>query len=199
MSQPLVLASASPIRRTILTNAGVSVSVDPAHIDEQAVKTELRGQQTPVETVAIELASRKAQSVAARHPGALVIGADQMLDLGGEWLDKPVDRAAARRQLTALSGRTHRLVSGVAVVENDRELWRTANSVVLHMRLLTPEFIDSYLDRVGAAALASVGAYQLEGLGAQLFTAIEGDYFTVLGLPLLPLLAFLRQRGVIAQ
>ena len=199
MTQTLVLASASAIRRTILENAGLTVIVDPAHIDEGAVKAELRSQQMPVEAVAIELAVRKAMSVAARHPGALVIGADQMLEAGGEWLDKPADLAAARRQLAALAGRTHRLVSGLAVIENDVELWRIADSVTLHMRLLTQPFIDRYLGRVGTAALASVGAYQLEGLGAQLFTRIDGDYFTVLGLPLLPLLAFLRERGVIAQ
>jgi len=199
MTHPLVLASASAIRRTILTNAGLTVTVDPAHIDEPAVKAELRQHQMPVETVAIELAVRKAKSVAQRHPGALVIGADQMLEAGGEWFDKPVDRAGARRQLAALSGRTHRLISGVAVVDGDQEIWRTADAVTLHMRQLTPAFIETYLDRVGEAALTSVGAYQLEGLGAQLFKRIEGDYFTVLGLPLLPLLAFLRERGIIAQ
>ena len=199
MTQPLVLASASTIRRTILANAGLTVTVDPAHIDEQAVKTELRAHQAPVETVAVELAVRKATSVSPRHPGALVIGADQMLDAGGEWLDKPADRAAAARQLAALSGRTHRLISGVAVVTDGEEIWRTADVVTLHMRRLSPAFIETYLDRVGSAALTSVGAYQLEGLGAQLFRRIDGDYFTVLGLPLLPLLTFLRERGIIGE
>jgi len=199
MTQTLVLASASAIRRTMLINAGLTVTVDPAQIDEQAVKAELRAHQSPVETVAIELAVRKAKSVAGRHPGALVIGADQILDAAGEWLDKPADRVAAARQLASLSGRTHRLISGVAVVAGGQEVWRMADAVTLHMRTLTPAFIETYLDRVGGAALTSVGAYQLEGLGAQLFRRIDGDYFTVLGLPLLPLLAFLRERGIIAE
>ncbi|HEX9465160.1 MAG TPA: Maf family nucleotide pyrophosphatase [Alphaproteobacteria bacterium] len=199
MTKALVLASASPIRRTLLGNAGLAVTVDPAAIDEGQVKQDMRSHGAAVETVAIELAAGKAKAVAARHPDALIIGADQILDAGGgEWFDKPPDRAAAARQLAALAGRSHQLVSAVAVVESGQEVWRVADAVTLHMRPLTPEFIASYLDRAGSAALGSVGAYQLEGLGAQLFTRIEGDYFTVLGLPLLPLLAFLRQRGIIA-
>lgn len=196
-ARPLVLASASRIRRTLLENAGVPVAVDPAHIDEQAVKLALRDQGAGVETVAAELALRKAQAIAARHRGTLVVGADQMLEAGGTWFDKPEDRAAAGRQLAALSGRSHRLISAAVVVEDGRELWRTTDTVVLHMRALSPAFIERYLDRMGPAALSSVGAYQLEGQGAQLFTRVDGDYFTVLGLPLLPLLAFLRGRGVI--
>lgn len=196
-ARPLVLASASRIRRTLLENAGVAVTVDPAHIDELAVKTAMRDQGAAVEAVAIELASRKAQATAVRHPGELIVGADQMLDAGGTWFDKPEDRTAAARQLAALAGRPHRLISAAVVVENGRELWRTASTVVLHMRPLNEAFIERYLDHVGPAALGSVGAYQLEGHGAQLFTHVEGDYFTVLGLPLLPLLAFLRDRGVI--
>ncbi len=199
MSAPLILASASAIRRTILNNAGLDLTVDPAAIDEAAVKTEKRALGLPVESVAIELAARKASAVAARHPGALVIGADQILEVGGDWLNKPADRAAAERQLVSLSGRTHRLISGAAVVQDGQEIWRHADTVTMHMRPLSPAFISSYLDRVGAAATSSVGAYQIENLGAQLFSRIDGDFFTVLGLPLLPLLAFLRTRGIIAQ
>jgi nucleoside triphosphate pyrophosphatase len=199
MTRPLVLASASAIRRTILTNAGLTVAVEPASIDELAVKQEMRRQGAPVESVAIELAARKASAVAVRHPGALVIGADQILEAGGEWLNKPADRAAAERQLTSLSGRTHRLISGAAIIEEGREIWRHADTVTMHMRMLSPDFITSYLDRAGSAVTSSVGAYQIENLGAQLFNRIDGDFFTVLGLPLLPLLAFLRQRGIIAQ
>jgi septum formation protein len=199
MTRPLVLASASAIRRTILTNAGLTVAVEPASIDELAVKQEMRRQGAPVESVAIELAARKASAVAVRHPGALVIGADQILEAGGEWLNKPADRAAAERQLTSLSGRTHRLISGAAIIEEGREIWRHADTVTMHMRMLSPDFITSYLDRAGPAVTSSVGAYQIENLGAQLFNRIDGDFFTVLGLPLLPLLAFLRQRGIIAQ
>lgn len=193
----LVLASASGIRRTLLESAGLAVEVEPASIDEAAVKAAMQAEGAVAEAVAVELAVRKAQAVAARHPEALVLGADQMLECAGTWFDKPADRAAAGRQLHTLAGRTHRLISAVAVVEDGREVWRSADAATLHMRALSAAFIDRYLDRMGAAALASVGAYQLEGLGAQLFTRVEGDYFTVLGLPLLPLLAFLRQRGML--
>ena len=196
-ARPLVLASASRIRRTLLENAGIPVIVDPADIDEQAVKTTMRGQGAAAEAVAVELATRKAQAVSVRHRGALVIGADQMLDAGGTWFDKPADRSAAVRQLAALAGRPHRLISAAAIVEDGREVWRMADTVILHMRPVGEAFIERYLDRMGAAAMSSVGAYQLEGLGAQLFTRVEGDYFTVLGLPLLPLLAFLRQTGLL--
>lgn len=192
----LVLASGSAIRRTLLTNAGLTVAVDPANVDEAAIKTRMQSEGAPAVSAAVELAVAKAQAVSRRHPGALVIGADQLLTLGNEWFDKPPDRVAAIRHLEKLSGRSHQLVCGVAVVEDGVEIWRTAQSVVLHMRPLSGAFIESYLDQVGDAALSSVGAYQLEGLGAQLFTSVEGDYFTVLGLPLLPLLAFLRQRGM---
>ncbi len=195
----VILASGSAIRRTLLANAGLSVTVDPAAIDEDEIKTRVRAQNAPALVAAAELAGAKAQAVSGRHPGKLVIGADQVLALGTQWFDKPVDRAAAAQQLERLAGRPHQLVSAVAVVEDGTEIWRTAQSVVLHMRPLGRSFIESYLDRVGDAALSSVGAYQLEGLGAQLFTRIEGDYFTVLGLPLLPLLAFLRQRGIMPE
>lgn len=198
-TRALVLASASRTRLALLQNAGLDVVADPAAIDEAAVKAEMRQQGAAAEAVAIELATRKAQVVAARHPDSLVIGADQMLETAGKWLDKPADRAAAAAQLTALAHRSHRLVSAAAVVEGGREVWRMANTSILHMRELSPAFVERYLDRVGDAAMASVGAYQLEGLGAQLFTRIEGDYFSILGLPLLPLLSFLRKHGIIEQ
>lgn len=193
----IVLASASAIRRTLLENAGLTVVVDPADIDESALKNRLLQEQAPTKAAAVELASAKAKTVSLRHPGRLIIGADQILEQGGKWFDKPVDRAAAGKQLSLLSGGLHTLVSAATVVEDGVEVWRTAQSVTLHMRALSPAYIDFYLEKVGSAALSSVGAYQLEGIGAQLFTRVEGDYFTVLGLPLLPLLAYLRDRGVL--
>ncbi len=195
--ETLVLASASAIRRTLLKNAGLDFLVDPAHVDEAAIKADLRAQSAAVETAAVELAASKAAAVAERHPTALVLGADQILECGGTWFDKPADRAAAGAQLALLSGRPHRLISAAVIVEDGREVWRYADTVTLHVRPLSSGFIDSYLSTMGATALQSVGAYQLEGLGAQLFERVEGDYFTVLGLPLLPLLAFLRRRGII--
>ena len=192
----LVLASGSAIRRTLLTNAGLSITVDPADIDEGAIKDRMKAQNAPVLMAAAELAGAKAQAVSRRHPGKLVVGADQILALGTQWFDKPANRQAAAQQLDRLSGRSHQLVSAAAVVKDGVEIWRIVQTVTLHVRPLSREFIDSYLAQAGDAVLSSVGAYQLEGLGAQLFTAIEGDYFTVLGLPLLPLLAFLRQQGI---
>lgn len=195
----VVLASGSAIRRALLENAGVPLTVDPADVDESAIKQRLIDERAPTHGAAVELASAKARAVSGRHPGKLIIGADQILEHGGKWFDKPVDRAAAAAQLTMLAGTAHSLVSAAVVVENGVEVWRTAQSVTLHMRPLSPEFVESYLERVGNAALSSVGGYQLEGFGAQLFTRMDGDYFTVLGLPLLPLLAYLRQRGVLAS
>jgi septum formation protein len=192
----LVLASGSAIRRTLLINAGLSIAVDPADIDETAIKDRMKAQNAPVAMAATELAGAKAQAVSGRHPGKLVVGADQILALGSQWFDKPVSRAAAAQQLERLSGRSHQLISAAAVVKDGEEIWRTAQTVTLHVRPLNRAFIDAYLKQAGDVVLSSVGAYQLEGLGAQLFTAIEGDYFTVLGLPLLPLLAFLRQQGI---
>jgi septum formation protein len=195
----LVLASASSIRQTLLRNAGIEFESDPANIDEGKLKIELKAQQAGAEMAAIELAAHKAQAVSARQPNKLVIGADQILDEHGTWFDKPTDMETAARQLERLAGRPHRLVNGITVVEDGVEVWRHADSVTMLMRPLSRNFIDDYLQRAGDAALKSVGGYQLEGFGAQLFERVDGDYFSVLGLPLLPLLAFLRRRGVIPE
>jgi len=191
----IVLASASSARRALLAAAGVGVTVDPARIDENPVKRSLRDSRTHPAAIAENLAVLKALDASVRAPGALVIGADQTLDLNGTDFDKPRDRAEARSQLQALRGQTHRLYSAVAVVRGGETRWRHVAEACLTMRDFSDAFLDDYLDRSGASVLSSVGGYQLEGLGAQLFSAIEGDFFTILGLPLLPLLEFLRIDG----
>lgn len=188
----LILASTSQSRRTMLTAAGVSFSSEAPGVDEDAVKDSLKGENAPPSAIAETLAELKARKVSLRHPDAFVVGADQVLDCGGILYDKPPDVAAARRQLQALRGRAHRLTASVVVARGDARLWHRTEVATLHMRPFTDAFLDNYLARAGAVVCRSVGAYQLEGLGAQLFTRIEGDYFTVLGLPLLPLLDFLR-------
>jgi septum formation protein len=195
----LVLASASAARRAMLRAAGLGFRVDPSHIDEAALKEECRaGGLAPAET-AMRLAEAKARAVAARHPGALVLGADQLLECEGEFLHKAHDLGAAREVLIRLCGRSHRLISGAALVTDGEVRWRQASQAVLTMRAFSPEFLDRYLAMVGRNALASVGAYRIEGPGVQLFESISGDHFTILGLPLLPLLAALRETGVVAK
>ncbi|KGF69911.1 septum formation inhibitor Maf [Hoeflea sp. BAL378] len=195
MASRLVLASASPFRKALLSNAGLSFDVEPANIDERAVEQTLDGMDA--EDIALILAEAKAQNVSARTPGALVIGSDQTLSLDGEVLHKPADMEEARRRLLALSGRTHALNSAVVLARDGETLWRHVSIARLTMRDLDPGFIGRHLSNVGDAALSSVGAYQLEGEGIQLFDRVEGDYFTIVGLPLLPLLAELRALGAI--
>lgn len=195
----LVLASQSAIRRKLLENAGLTVETLPARVDEDEIKLAMRQEGASVEDAAIKLAEAKARRVAEKIPQAIVLGCDQMLDCGGVWFDKPPDRAHAAAHLRALSGKTHRLVSAVVAYRNTVRVWHHVDSAKLAVRPLSDAFIESYLDQAGEAALGGVGAYQLEGLGAQLFTRVEGDYFTVLGLPLLPLLGFLRANGVVAE
>ena len=194
----IVLASASQVRRTLLTAAGLDVAVDPAAVDEAAVKASLAAEGVGPSEIAEALAELKASRVSPGHPGRLVIGADQILECEGRSFDKPADRAAARLQLATLRGRRHSLFSAVVVLRDGQRLWHHVGRADLTMRAFSESFLESYLDRAGSAATASVGAYQLEGLGAQLFQRIEGDYFTILGLPLLPLLDFLRGVGEIA-
>lgn len=196
MSGPLVLASGSRTRATMLERAGLSAILDAPSVDEEEVKRAGRAEGVPADAVAEALAELKAQRVTRRHPGAFVIGADQMLDCEGHWFDKPADRAGARDQLLALRGKTHQLVSCAVVVRDGQRLWHKVDRARLTMRWFSEAFLDEYLDRAGAEVLHSVGAYQLEGLGAQLFQKVEGDFFTILGLPLLPLLGFLRVHGV---
>jgi septum formation protein len=191
--QPLVLASGSAVRRTLLEAAGIPVVAHTADIDERRLETEVSSLQTA--EIAALLARAKALSVAKSFPGRLVLGADQILTFEGQRFAKPVNRVAARAQLRAFAGRTHELHSAVAVVQDEATLFQRADTARLTMRSFSDEFLDSYLDAAGDAVTASVGAYQLEGPGIQLFERIEGDYFTVLGLPLLPTLDFLRRHG----
>jgi septum formation protein len=196
-AMPLVLASRSSVRRTLLEAAGVPLEVCPADIDERRLESKAPFQ-APVAIAAL-LAREKAAAITRSKVGRLVLGADQTLSLNGERFAKPADRPAARAQLRALSGRTHELYSAIAFVRNDSVLFEHVGVARLTMRALSDRFLDDYLDTVGDAATASVGAYQLEGLGVQLFERIEGDYFTVLGLPLTTALDFLRRHGCLAQ
>jgi septum formation protein len=190
---PLILASRSKARQKLLAAAGIPVNVFPADLDERKVEA-LSPSQEPG-AVATFLASRKALSVELSNPGRLVLGADQLLALDGKRFSKPVDRAAARAQLLELSGRTHTLYSAIAFVQNASVLFEHVSTARMTMRALSDRFLERYLDAAGAAATESVGAYQLEGVGVQLFERVDGEYFTVLGLPLMQVLEFLRQQG----
>lgn len=200
----LVLASASPTRARMLRAAGVDFDVAPAHVDEEAARDSLRAEGASAADAAMALAELKALRISARRPEDLVVGADQILSLGARWFAKPPDRAAARAQLLALRGREHRLDSAACAAMGGAPVWRAADSARLSVRPFGDGFLDSYLDSCleaggGGGALGSVGAYRVEGPGAQLFSAIDGDRFTVLGLPLLPLLEYLRQRGMLER
>jgi len=191
----IILASASPARQAILKNAGLAFDSLPADIDERAAEAPLLQSGAGADDLAQALAMIKASHVSENRPADLVIGADQTLELEGERFTKPADMAAARRQLLNLAGKPHRLHSALACSRDGAVIWQHMESVTLTMRPLTPQEIGRYLARVGERALTSVGAYQIEGPGIQLFERIDGDYFAILGLPLLPLLAFLRAQG----
>jgi septum formation protein len=192
-SRPIILASASKSRASLLRAAGITVDIVPAHTDEESVKASMKTEGATAAQCAEMLAELKAVQVSQRHHEALVIGADQMLDCGGAWFDKPADMAGARQHLVNLRGKTHVLPTAVAVALNGARIWHHVALPRLTVRPYSDAFIDSYLAMAGTAVLSSVGAYQLEGPGAQLFSRIEGDFFTILGLPLLELLAFLRE------
>ena len=192
----LILASGSVARRQMLAAAGVTFRVVPADVDEDAIRTELGDRTDPAE-VARVLARAKAEEVSRRNPAALVIGADQVLALGGEIYTKPAGLDEARKALRSLAGHQHHLHCAVSLARNGGHVWGRVDSAALVMRRFSDSFLDDYLARAGERVCACVGAYELEGLGIQLFETIEGDYFTILGMPLLPLLAELRSRGVL--
>ena len=194
----VILASGSASRRALLAGAGVEARAIKPNVDEDAAKAAMRAEGLPVRDQAMALAELKAMRVSAQSPG-LVIGGDQMLALGGAAFDKPKDMDEARSHLTALSGKSHILETALVVCEDGKPVWRHLSRPTLTVRPLSPGFVDNYLERCGDALLSTVGAYQLESLGAQLFSRIEGDYFSILGLPLFPLLDYLRVRGVLVQ
>ncbi len=199
VASEVVLASASRSRLKLLRHAGLQLRAEPARVDEAEVKTSLCAEQADAAAAAETLAELKATKVSRRVPGALVIGGDQILECEGHWFDKPADRTGAAAHLRALGGKTHALVTAACVVRDGVRIWHHREAPRLTMRPLDEAFIESYLDAAGPEVLETVGAYNLEGLGAQLFTKVSGDYFTILGLPLLPLLGFLREHGVPAS
>jgi septum formation protein len=194
--QPLILASQSRARQALLANAGIDFDAVPADIDERGVQ-QASGLSEPGEVAAL-LAREKSLAVSAHRPGRTVVGADQTLALGRRLFSKPIGRAGAVQQLRALAGHSHELHSAVAVARDGKILFEAVDIAGMTMRRLGEADIDAYLDEAGAAVTSSVGAYQLEGLGVHLFERIEGDHFTILGLPLLPLLAFLRSERLLA-
>lgn len=197
MTSELILVSASASRQMLMRNAGLTFSSIPAQIDERAIDTKLEQEGAAPEVIALELAKAKAIAVSLLHPEAFVIGSDQTMSLGDRIYHKAKDMAQAHANVLSLSGKTHRLNCGVALAKNGTVIWDTVSIAKMTVRELSADYVSRYLERSGSQVLSSVGAYQLEGEGIQLFSSIEGDYFTILGLPLLPLLAQLRELRVI--
>jgi septum formation protein len=195
----LILASASTARAAMLRNAGLAIDISPARVDEEEIKRAMLAEDAVPRDIADALAELKATRISAKSGATLTLGADQVLVQGGRLYDKPADLAQAADQLRALSGQTHELLSAAVIAEHGRPVWRHIGRAQLVMRPLTDHFIADYLSRSGGDILNSVGAYQLEALGAQLFTRVQGDYFSVLGLPLLEVLGFLRARGILTE
>lgn len=195
----LVLASASAARQALLAAAGLSFEVLSAEVDEAAIRRSARADGTSPTALALVLADAKASRVAAQRPAALVIGADQLLVCDGDQYDKPADLTAARRSLQAMRGREHTLVTAVVCWQAGQPVWRHVAEPRLSMRAVSDGFLDAYLEAEGAAVLPSVGAYRLEGLGVHLFSAVQGEHAAILGLPMLPLLDFLREVGAVLR
>lgn len=195
MKKPLILASGSETRARLLRNAGVDVQVIAPRIDEDSVKTALLAEGAPPRDIADTLAEMKARKISDKNPGALVLGCDQVLDHAGALLSKPASRDEALSQLRALRGQRHQLLSAAVIHQDGRPVWRHVGVVRMVMRDVSDAYLDGYLDRAWPGIADSVGSYKLEAEGVRLFSRIEGDYFTVLGLPLLEILAYLTLRG----
>ena len=193
----LILASGSAARQSLLAAVGLRFAVQPVAIDETAIKQSCRAEGNSAAETAVLLAEMKAARV--RAPGAVVIGADQLLVCGDEWFDKPTDRASARAQLRALRGKTHRLVTALSLQKNGEVIWHHVETPELRMRDFTDEFLEAYLSAEIPAILGCVGAYRLEGPGVQLFERVSGEHSAILGLPMVALLGFLRQHGVVLK
>jgi septum formation protein len=196
-NRPVILASASVGRANLLRSAGVKFDSVPANVDEDSVKVSLQAENTSGAQCAEILAELKAIKVSQGCANALVVGADQLLECNGKWFDKPIDMAGARIHLQSLRGQTHTLATSVVVALNGARIWHHNAAPRLSMRAFTDSFLDDYLADVGSEALSSVGAYQFEGRGAQLFSHVKGDFFTILGLPVLELLSFFREYKVV--
>lgn len=196
---PFILASASPTRAEMLRNSGVRFESSPVRIDEDAIRRSLAADGASPRDIADTLAEFKARKAAEKTPTAMTLGSDQILALKGEVFAKPNDKAEAADHLHRLSGQTHHLYSAAVIYEDTKPVWRTVGTARLSMHTLTNSDIDTYLDRAWPTVEGCVGAYQAEALGAQLFSRIDGDWFSVLGLPLLQVLSYLRMRGMLSS
>ncbi|MBS28199.1 MAG: hypothetical protein CL566_04635 [Alphaproteobacteria bacterium] len=193
----LVLASGSSVRTRLLTAAGVPHQVEPANIDEGEVRDRLLAEDASHDVIAEVLAELKAQKVSERHPDAIVLGADQILSCNGDLFEKPAGLEGVRAHLNALSGKSHTLHTSVCAISAGDVIWHHNSGPKLRMRTFSDGFIDRYVEAAGLAVCETVGGYQMEGLGVHLFEEIEGDFYDILGLPMLPLLAFLRQQSMV--
>lgn len=198
MTLPVILASGSQIRRQILDGAGVEYNVQVSRLDEAAIKSAMLEDKAPPRDIAEALAHAKAMKISRDNQG-LIIGADQVMVMDGKLYDKPKDMAEARARLLSMRGKPHYLIGAVVICENGQAVWRHMSKTTLHVREFSEKFLDEYLSAEGEGILQAVGAYKFEGRGAQLFSKVEGDFFSILGLSLLPVLDYLRIRGIMTS